>query len=226
MYQTLKKRIPINYVDENWFLREKGFEHSTNILVIKVKRLIDIIVSSIILLISLPLWPIISLLIKINSRGPVFYIQQRVGENESLFSLYKFRSMIDKAEKDEPVWAEENDKRITLAGKILRKLHVDELPQFWNVIKGEMSLVGPRPERPEFVEELKKEIPYYSLRHFMKPGITGWAQVNFPYASSLKDSQEKMEYDLYYVYHMNLLFDVRILLRTAQKILLGKKELS
>ena len=225
MYQALKKRIPINYVDENWFLIEKGFEHSTSILVIKVKRLIDIIVSSIILLISLPLWSIIALFIKINSRGPSFYVQKRVGKNESLFSLYKFRSMIDKAEEDEAVWADENDKRITLVGKILRKLHLDELPQFWNVIKGEMSLVGPRPERPEFVEELNKKIPYYSLRHFMKPGITGWAQVNYPYASSLKDSQEKMEYDLYYVYHMNLLFDVRILLKTAQKILLGKREL-
>jgi sugar transferase (PEP-CTERM system associated) len=226
MYQTLKNRIPINYIDENWFLKEKGFEHSTNILVIKVKRLIDIIVSSIILLISLPLWPLIALFIKINSRGPVFYVQKRVGKNESLFPLYKFRSMIDKAEEEKAVWADENDKRITLVGKILRKLHLDELPQFWNVIKGEMSLVGPRPERPQFVEELKKKIPYYSLRHFMKPGITGWAQVNYPYASSLKDSQEKMEYDLYYVYHMNLLFDVRILLKTAQKILLGKKELS
>ena len=223
MYQALKRRIPINYVDENWFLIEKGFEHSTNILVIKVKRLIDVIVSSIILLISLPLWPLFALFIKINSRGPSFYTQKRVGKNESLFSLHKFRSMIDKAEEDEAVWADENDKRITLVGKVLRKLHLDELPQFWNVIKGEMSLVGPRPERPEFVEELKKKIPYYSLRHFMKPGITGWAQVNYPYASSLKDSQEKMEYDLYYVYHMNLLFDVRILLRTAQKILLGKK---
>jgi len=224
MYQALKKRIPINYVDENWFLKEKGFEHSANILVMKVKRLIDIIVSSIILTISLPLLPLISLSIKINSRGPVFYTQRRVGKNESHFSLYKFRSMIDKAEENEAVWADKNDKRITLVGRILRILHLDELPQFWNVIKGDMSLVGPRPERPEFVDELKKKIPYYSLRHFMKPGITGWAQVNYPYASSLEDSQEKMEYDLYYVYHMNLLFDASILLKTAQKILLGKRE--
>jgi exopolysaccharide biosynthesis polyprenyl glycosylphosphotransferase len=215
MYQAIKRRIPINYV-----------EHSANILVMKVKRLIDIIVSSFIILNSWPLFPLIALLIKINSRGPVFYTQKRVGKNESLFPLYKFRSMIDKAEEEEALWADEKDKRITLVGKILRKLHLDELPQFWNVVKGDMSLVGPRPERPEFVEELKKKIPYYSLRHFMKPGMTGWAQVNYPYASSLKDSQEKMEYDLYYVYHMNLLFDVRILLRTAQKIILGKKVLS
>jgi lipopolysaccharide/colanic/teichoic acid biosynthesis glycosyltransferase len=131
--------------------------------------------------------------------------------------------MVDKAEKDEARWASEDDKRITLVGKILRKLHLDELPQFWNVIKGEMSLVGPRPERPEFVDELKKEIPYYSLRHFMKPGLTGWAQVNFPYASSLEDSKEKLEYDLYYISHMSLLFDLRIFLKTAQKILLEKK---
>jgi exopolysaccharide biosynthesis polyprenyl glycosylphosphotransferase len=225
MYQAIKKRIPINYVDENWFLKEKGFEHSASILIMKVKRLIDIVVSSFILLNSWPLFPLVALLIKINSRGPVFYMQQRVGKNEALFSLYKFRSMIDKAEEDEAIWAGENDKRITLVGKLLRKLHLDELPQFWNVIKGDMSLVGPRPERPKFVEELKKKIPYYSLRHFMKPGITGWAQVNYPYASSLEDSLEKMEYDLYYVYHMNLLFDMRILLRTAQKIVLGKKVL-
>ena len=225
MYQTLKKRIPIDHVQENWFLKEKGFERSNNIFVKKAKRLIDISVSSIILLLSLPLWPIIALLIILNSRGPVFYIQQRVGGNESHFFLYKFRSMIDKAEKDEAVWADENDKRITLAGKFLRKLHLDELPQFWNVIRGEMSLVGPRPERPEFAEELKKKIPYYSLRHFMKPGITGWAQVNYPYASSLKDSQEKLEYDLYYISHMNLLFDIRILLKTLPIILLGKHKI-
>ncbi|NQT81113.1 MAG: sugar transferase [Candidatus Aminicenantes bacterium] len=225
MYQSLKKRIPINYVEEDWFLKEKGFEHSNNMIVIKVKRLIDIIVSLFILLISMPLWPIISLLIKINSRGPIFYIQKRVGKNESIFSLKKFRSMIDKAEEDEAIWADENDERITLMGRMLRILHLDELPQLLNVIKGEMSLVGPRPERPEFVEELKKKIPYYSLRHFMKPGITGWAQVNYPYASSLEDSQEKLEYDLYYISHMNLLLEARILLKTVQKILLGEKRI-
>ena len=224
MYQALKWRIPINYVEDNWFLREKGFEYPKNILAMKTKRLIDIIISSFILLISLPLWPIFALLIKMNSRGPILYVQRRVGKNESFFSLYKFRSMIDKAEENEAVWAGENDKRITFVGKILRKLHLDELPQFWNVIRGEMSLVGPRPERPEFVEELEKKIPYYSLRHFMEPGITGWAQVNFPYASSIKDSQEKLEYDLYYVSHMNMLFDFQVLLKTAQKILLGKQK--
>ena len=133
--------------------------------------------------------------------------------------------MIDKAEEDEAVWADENDIRITLVGKILRTLHLDELPQFWNVIRGEMSLVGSRPERPKFVEELKQNIPYYSLRHLMKPGITGWAQINYPYASSLKDSHEKLEYDLYYISHMSLPFDIQILMRTARIIILGKQRM-
>ncbi len=204
-------------------MKEKGFDLSSKIFMIKVKRLIDITISSLILLVSLPLWPIIALFIKINSKGPVFYTQERVGKNESVFSLFKFRSMIDKAEKDGAAWADENDKRITFVGKMLRKLHLDELPQLLNVIKGEMSLVGPRPERPEFVEELKKKIPYYSLRHFMKPGLTGWAQVNYAYASSLKDSREKLEYDLYYISHMNLLLDARILLKTAKTIVFRRK---
>ena len=222
-YQNLKLRIPINYVEESWFLKEKGFEYPKNIVVMRAKRIIDIVVSTIILLISLPFWPVIALLIKINSRGPIFYVQKRVGQNETLFLLYKFRSMIHGAEESGALWSAEKDERITFVGKRLRRLHLDELPQFWNVIKGEMSLVGPRPERPEFVEELEKKIPFYGLRHFLKPGITGWAQVNYPYASSLKDSEEKLEYDLYYVSHMNLLFDLRILLKTSQKILLGKR---
>lgn len=223
MYQNLKWRIPVNYVEESWFLKEKGFEYPKNIVVMRAKRIIDIVISALFLLISLPFWPIIALLIKMNSRGPVLYAQKRVGQNEAVFFLYKFRSMIHGAEERRALWATEKDKRITFVGKIMRRFHLDELPQFWNVIKGEMSLVGPRPERPEFVEELEKKIPFYGLRHFLKPGITGWAQVNYPYASSLKDSEEKLEYDLYYVSHMNLLFDLRILLNTAQKILLGKR---
>lgn len=223
MYQLLKERIPIKYIQDDWLLKEKGFDLSGKIFMIKVKRLIDITIPSLILLVSLPLWPIIALFIKINSKGPVFYTQERVGKNESFFSLYKFRSMIDKAEKKGAVWADENDKRITFVGKILRKVHLDELPQLLNVIKGDMSLLGPRPERPEFVEDFKKKIPYYSFRHFIKPGLTGWAQVNYPYASSLKDSGEKLEYDLYYISHMNLLLDLKILLKTAKTIVFRRK---
>ena len=223
MYQLLKERIPIKYIQDDWLLKEKGFDLSSKIFMIKVKRLIDITISSLILLVSLPLWPIIALFIKINSKGPVFYSQERIGKNESVFSLYKFRSMIDKAEKDGAAWADENDKRIIFVGKILRKLHLDELPQLLNVIKGDMSLLGPRPERPEFVEDFRNRIPYYSLRHFIKPGLTGWAQVNYPYASSLEDSGEKLEYDLYYISHMNLLLDLKILLKTAKTIVFRRE---
>lgn len=224
LYQTLLKKIPINYVQEKWFINAKGFERINNILIIKVKRLIDLMFSFLILLISLPLWPLIALMIKLNSPGPIFYKQKRLGKNESMFMLYKFRSMIHKAEKNGAVWAEQDDERITGAGKILRKLHVDELPQLINVIKGEMSLVGPRPERPEFVEDLKKEIPFYSLRHFTMPGMTGWAQINYPYGASLRDAKEKLEYDLYYISHMNLLLDMRILLKTVQIVVFGRRK--
>ncbi len=224
LYQTLLKKIPINYVQEKWFINAKGFERINNILIIKVKRLIDVMFSFLILIISLPLWLLIALMIKLNSPGPIFYKQRRLGKNESTFLLYKFRSMIHEAEKNGAVWAEQDDERITGAGKILRKLHVDELPQLINVIKGEMSLVGPRPERPEFVEDLKKEITFYSLRHFTMPGMTGWAQISYPYASSLKDAKEKLEYDLYYISHMNLLLDMRILLKTVQIVMFGRRK--
>ena len=190
-------------------------------LTLAIKRFIDLTASLSLLVISLPLWPVIALGIKIDSKGPVFYTQKRVGRNDRLFSLIKFRSMIKRAEENGPVWAEENDKRVTQVGRILRALHMDELPQLLNVIKGDMSLVGPRPERPEFVKELEKQIPNYSLRHRAKPGITGWAQVNFPYASSFEDSKKKLEYDLYYVSRMSLFFDSKILLRTIPRIFSG-----
>ena len=216
IYQIYEERIPIDYIKKDWFLKKEVFEQSVNTLVTKIERVIDIFTSSLILFVSFPLWLAIAFLIKINSKGPVFYTQQRVGINESIFYLYKFRSMVDKAEKNGAVWAEEEDKRVTFVGKFLRKLHLDELPQLLNVIKGDISLVGPRPERPEFVKELNKKIPYYSLRHFTKPGLTGWAQVNYPYAASFKDTQTKLEYDLYYISHKNLLLNLRILLKTVK----------
>lgn len=220
-YQLLRGKIAVDYIqDENWFLKTKGFDSANAIFSGRIKRLMDVAISSVFLIMSLPLWPLIALAIKLNSKGPIFYAQERIGKNESVFSLYKFRSMIEKAEEKEPQWSNEDDKRITPVGRILRKLHLDELPQLLNVLKGEMSLVGPRPERPEFVEELESKIPYYSLRHFIKPGMTGWAQVNYPYASSLKASKEKLEYDLYYVSHRNLALDLRILAKTLKIILL------
>jgi lipopolysaccharide/colanic/teichoic acid biosynthesis glycosyltransferase len=166
---------------------------------------------------------LIALLIKIESKGPVFYSQRRVGKNGTEFRLHKFRSMVKNAESAAPVWAKENDHRVTRVGRVLRALHLDELPQLWNVLRGEMSLVGPRPERPEFVSRLEREISFYALRHFVKPGLSGWAQINYPYAASTKDSKEKLEYDLYYISRMNLVFDLKILIETLSGVFPGRR---
>jgi len=215
LYKRLTGKIPIDFIqDENWFLQTKGFTLVNDHLAGKIKRLFDVVLSSCSLLISFPIWPFIAFLIKAESKGRIFYSQTRIGKNEIPFSLYKFRSMVEGAEEAEPVWAKENDPRVTNFGRILRKIHLDELPQLWNVLRGEMSLVGPRPERPEFVAALKKEIPFYALRHFVKPGLTGWAQINYPYAASTKDSKEKLEFDLYYISQMNLIFDLKIIIKT------------
>jgi exopolysaccharide biosynthesis polyprenyl glycosylphosphotransferase len=188
-----------------------------------VKRLIDIIVSLFILIPFLPLWILIDILIKIDSPGPAFFTQYRVGKKGKIFKLYKYRSMIHDAEKETgPVWATHDDKRITRLGRVLRNLRLDEVPQFINVLKGEMSLVGPRPERPFFVEQLKQEISFYSRRLFVRPGITGWAQVKHRYDRSLEDVKEKIRYDLYYLENMSLTLDLKILLRTILVALSGK----
>jgi len=217
MYQSVSGRIPVDFIaGEEWFWRTAGFQLSERETFVRVKRAFDFGLALIFITVTLPFWGLIALLIKATSRGKVFYRQERVGKNGAAFRLVKFRSMVERAEESEPVWAEENDKRVTRVGKLLRKLHADELPQLLNVLRGEMSLVGPRPERPEFVEMLEREIHYYGLRHLVKPGLTGWAQINHPYAASLEDSKIKLEYDLYYIAHMGLGFDLRILLRTVQ----------
>ena len=223
MYQILRQRVPLDYIkDQAWFLNFRGFEPANKTWSGKIERLLDIGVSSCVLLLSLPLWVPVAALIKLSSRGPVFYKQHRVGSREREFLVYKFRSMIQNAEEDQALWATQDDKRITAVGKVIRKIHVDELPQLWNVLRGDMSLVGPRPERPQFVNHLKQEIPFYSLRHLVKPGLTGWAQVNYPYASSLEDSKKKLEYDLYYIAHQSVFLDLLTLIKTAQKIFGGR----
>jgi len=222
MYERLTGRIPIGHIEgEDWFIKTKGFSFANNHIVNRLKRSMDLVIATTALIVSLPLWPIIALLIRIDSKGAVFYRQTRIGKKESVFWLLKFRSMIEGAEEHEPLWARKDDQRITKVGRFLRKLHLDELPQLWNILRGDMSLVGPRPERPEFVETLKKEIPYYALRHSVKPGLTGWAQINYPYAASSEDSRQKLEYDLYYISHMSFLLDLRILARTGKGLLFG-----
>jgi exopolysaccharide biosynthesis polyprenyl glycosylphosphotransferase len=224
MYQRLEFRIPIDFIkDESSFLNTKGFSLANNLPIGKIKRAFDIALAGGLFVVGLPLWPLIALLIKIESRGPVFYSQRRVGKNGTEFRLHKFRSMVENAENAAPVWAKENDHRVTRVGRVLRVLHLDELPQLWNVLRGEMSLVGPRPERPEFVAGLQREIPFYALRHFVKPGLTGWAQINYPYAASTKDSKEKLEYDLFYISKMSIVFDLKILIETLSGVFPGRR---
>jgi exopolysaccharide biosynthesis polyprenyl glycosylphosphotransferase len=187
------------------------------------KRLASIVVSIIGLVLTLPLLPFVALAIKLTSPGRLLYHQKRVGRNDAIFYCHKFRTMRADAEADTgPTWADDQDPRITSVGRFLRMTRLDEIPQLWNVLVGEMSLVGPRPERPEFIEWLTKEIPYYSLRHTVRPGITGWAQVRYRYGNTIDDSREKLRYDLFYIKNMSVGLDVLILFDTVKTILLGR----
>jgi len=189
----------------------------------RVKRLLDIIISLIALVALLPVFILTALLIQLNSRGPVFFRQKRVGRNGKIFSLYKFRTMIKDAEKmTGPVWAEERDPRVTFVGKILRRMRIDEFPQLINVLNGDMSLVGPRPERPYFVDRLRRQMPFYTRRLKVKPGITGWAQVKAGYDTSIEDVKKKLEYDLFYIENISLRMDLKIILTTLYVMLRGK----
>lgn len=219
-YEALSGKILAGDITPSWLVFSDGFHRSK--LKIIGKRFFDIFFASIGFILSAPLQIMVALLVKATSSGPIFYRQIRVGQMEKEFSVIKFRTMYENAETSSgAVWAEHNDPRITPVGRILRKLRLDELPQFLNVLKGEMSFVGPRPERPIFVSRLKKVIPYYSERHTVKPGITGWAQVNYGYGASEEDALRKLEYDLFYIKHLSLLFDLYIMLKTIKTVLLG-----
>jgi sugar transferase (PEP-CTERM system associated) len=188
----------------------------------KLKRVLDILAALFGLLLFGPICILIAIAIKLDSKGPVFYRQERVGQDGIEFKLLKFRSMVVDAEKDGPIWAVHNDQRSTRVGKIIRKLRLDEIPQLINVLKGEMGIVGPRPERPFFVKMLEKEIPFYYHRHLVKPGVTGWAQIYYPYGATRDDAIEKLKYDLYYIKNMCLVLDLRIISETVKIVLLGK----
>jgi sugar transferase (PEP-CTERM system associated) len=221
-YEKVAGKIPVMHTSEMWLGYADIYGVKSNLYNAKIKKIIDKSFAFLGLIISLPLMCLISILIKMDSRGPVLYRQQRIGFNDLIFNLIKFRSMKENAEENGAVWAQENDPRITRAGRIIRFLRIDELPQLWNVLKGDLSLVGPRPERPEFVKHLIQEIPYYSLRHAVKPGITGWAQINYPYGASDEDALEKLQYDLYYIKNVTLLLDLFVLLKTMRTVLFGK----
>ncbi|MEK7075474.1 MAG: exopolysaccharide biosynthesis polyprenyl glycosylphosphotransferase, partial [Patescibacteria group bacterium] len=187
------------------------------------KRTIDFCLALFFNIVFLPLILIIALLIKSTSKGLIIFKQERVGLNNESFTLFKFRTMRPDAEKNGPQWASENDSRITPFGKILRRTHLDELPQLFNILKGDLSFVGPRPERPEFVEKLKEQIPYYEIRHIIKPGLTGWAQINYRYGASVKDAYEKLQYEIYYLKNRSLILDLLIILKTVRLFFINPK---
>lgn len=220
-YEKVLRKVPVNYIADTWFFRPGGFSLLESRFSRRLKRLVDIGFSFIGLILMLPILLFVALMIKLDSRGPVFFRQQRVGKNGSNFTIYKFRTMSEHAESEGAKWASLNDSRVTRIGKFLRSTRVDEIPQFVNILKGEMSLIGPRPERPEFTVILSKSIPYYNLRHTVKPGLSGWAQVNYPYGASEEDSLEKLQYDLYYIKHHSLMLDVAIMLKTVLVVFKG-----
>lgn len=213
-------QIRIDYANAGWLVFGDGFNQG--LWRTAVKRLFDIACAGFLLMLSAPIMAVTALLIKLDSRGAVFYRQERVGLNGSTFMVTKFRSMCTDAEKDGPRWASLQDSRVTRVGNVIRRLRIDELPQLINVLRGEMSLVGPRPERPCFVDQLTKEIPYFAVRCSVKPGVTGWAQVRYQYGSTIKDSLEKLQYDLYYVKNHSLFLDILILFETVGVVLTGK----
>jgi exopolysaccharide biosynthesis polyprenyl glycosylphosphotransferase len=211
--------VPVSHIGPEWFLfADLGVYREE---FISTKRAIDFALAAMGMVLTMPLWPLIALVIKLDSLGPVFHRQERIGQGGRGFDLYKFRTMRVGAEPNGSVWAAERDPRITRVGKWLRRSHLDELPQLWNVLRGQMSLVGPRPERPDIVQDLATHIPYYNQRHLIKPGLTGWAQINFRYGASVADARKKLQLDLYYIKNMSLELDALIILRTIGKVVSG-----
>lgn len=219
-YERVAGKILVERIAPSWIIFSEGFSLSRWKYL--VKRLMDLFFSFILLTASLPVLLVTALFIKLESTGPVFYFQERVGQRNKSFRIIKFRSMQQDAEKDGAVWARKNDERVTRVGEVIRTLRIDELPQLWNVLKGDMSLVGPRPERQVFVDELSKKIPYYTIRHELKPGVTGWAQVCYPYGASEVDALKKLEYDLYYMKNLSIAFDLMVIFKTVKTVLFKK----
>jgi len=220
-YERVTGKILLDDLRPSWLIFSDGFRVSR--VTRLMKRTIDLTLSLVMALVALPLMALTAVLVWLDDGWPVLYRQERVGENGRAFVLSKFRSMRKDAEKGgKPIWAKDGDDRITRVGRFIRKTRLDELPQLWNVMRGDMSFVGPRPERPFFVEQLAKEIPFYLQRHSVKPGLTGWAQVKYRYGSTVEDAMEKLRYDLYYIKHLSIVFDLTIVLDTVKVILFGK----
>jgi exopolysaccharide biosynthesis polyprenyl glycosylphosphotransferase len=221
-YESFAYKIPAALLHDSWFALASGFSLFQSRLSWKLRRLIDIVAASLVLLVLSPLMCMVALAVKLDSPGSIFYKQMRTGLHGKPFGVIKFRSMLQNAERQGAQWASLKDPRITRVGYLLRLMRIDELPQLWNVLRGEMSLIGPRPERPEFDRKLAAEIPYYNIRYLVKPGITGWAQVMYPYGASVEDSYEKLSYDLYYIKNFSFWLDIAIALKTLRVVFLGK----
>jgi len=220
--EDIQKKIDINQINEEWILQSNGFDILNNEMQRNIKRGMDLILALILMVVLSPLALITAIIIKYESKGPVIFKQTRIGENMKPFKVYKFRSMKLHDPKKYSKYTLDCDTRVTKFGKFIRKTRIDELPQLWNILKGTMSFIGPRPEWDILAKDYAKQINYYNLRHLIKPGITGWAQVMFPYGESLDDAKRKLEYDLYYLKHQDLILDVLIVAKTAKAVLFGK----
>jgi exopolysaccharide biosynthesis polyprenyl glycosylphosphotransferase len=220
LFEKLMGSVMLERLSASWLVLSEGFRKDFFLML--SKRVVDLAIAAIIMVLLSPLFLIIALAIFIESGAPVLFRQHRVGLNARTFEILKFRSMRHDAEPAEAVWASRDDVRITKVGKILRRYRLDEFPQLVNVLRGDMSLVGPRPERPEFVEMLGKQIPFYHERHTLRPGLTGWAQIRYQYGSSVGDAKTKLEYELFYIKHLSLFRDLTIIFRTIQVVLSGK----
>lgn len=216
--ERMSGRVDLASVSASWLIFSDGFLGSSGWSVAS-KRIFDIVSSMVLLLLTSPILVLAAIAVKTTSAGPVFYRQERVGQFGRTFSIAKFRSMVQDAERDGAKWAAAGDPRVTPVGRLLRKTRIDEIPQIFNVLKGDMSFVGPRPERPVFVKELAEQIPFYNERHIVKPGITGWAQLNYPYGASMEDAGHKLEYDLYYIKNYSLFIDLVILIQTMRVVI-------
>ena len=219
--EKMSGKIEVENLYPSWLVFGEGFRLGSTLLL--ARRILSVIISLVGLILALPLFPLIVLAIRLDSKGPVFYTQARVGKAGRVFNVVKFRTMRQDAEAaNGPQWSGDNDPRITRIGRFLRSSRLDEIPQLWCVLKGDMAFVGPRPERPEFVEWLSHEIPYYGVRHMVRPGLTGWAQVKYKYGSTVEDAREKLQYDLFYIKNASIGLDLLIVFQTVKTVLLRR----
>lgn len=222
-YETFWSKVPVMDLKDRWFIFSSGFELLHNQQWLNIKRYMDIVFSLILALLTAPIMAVTAIVIKLKDQGPIIYSQRRTGINGKEFTLYKFRTMDLDAEREGPQWTAKEDSRVTSIGWFLRLTHIDELPQVWNILRGEMSFIGPRPERPEFIGQFIEKIPYYDFRHLVKPGITGWGQVmGHQYGSSVEDVVQKLQYDLYYLKNFSLILDISIIFKTLRLVLFAK----